>query len=187
MIGFSTKSFGQPSNYLSIQYAVSFATGDLDEFISKASWRGILVEYRAAVNENLYAGLDAGWNVFYEKKDYDTYTLDTRSLSGIQYRYQNSVPLLASADYQITSGSPLKPYLGLGIGTIYSERAIDMNLYRWEETTWQFALKGELGVLYDFSFHSSLKFAAKFYNGFKTETLDNQGYFSLSLGMLWSL
>lgn len=43
-------------------------------------------------------GVDAGWNVFYEKKDYDTYTGGTESLSGIQYRYQNSVPLLASAD-----------------------------------------------------------------------------------------
>ena len=92
-----------------------------------------------------------------------------------------------SADYLIKSDTPLKPFVGLGIGTMYSERATDMNLYRVLENTWHFALKGELGMLYELSYNSSVKFAAKYYNGFKTNTLDTQGYFSLSLGMAWTL
>jgi outer membrane protein len=180
------RSFGQDS-YLTMQYAVSFATGDMSDYISAVSWRGFLMEYRGEVNDHLLLGVDVGWNVFYEKKEKDTYTVGTESLSGVQYRYQNEVPMLGTLDYLISSEGPVLPYVGLGIGTIYSERATDMNLYRLEQNTWQFALKGEVGVLYELSYASSIKLAAKYYNGFKTGTLENQGYFSISLGMAWTL
>lgn len=183
----STKSFSQQGNYMSVQYAVSFGTGDLGEYISKVSWRGALVEYRGAVANNIMVGFDLGWNVFYEKKDYDTYTIGSESLSGIQYRNQNMVPILFAADYLIMNEGALKPYVGLGIGTMYAERATDMNLYRWTQNPWQFAMKGELGLLYEVSYSSAIKFAVKYYNGFKTGSLDNQGYVSLSLGLAWDL
>lgn len=183
----SSKSYAQQDSYISVQYAVSFGTGDLSDYISKTSWRGVQMEYRNPVRSNLLVGLDVAWNVFYERKDYDTYTVDTRSLSGVQYRYQNEVPILASVDYLISSENALKPYIGFGLGTIYSERATDMNLYRMREKTWQFALKGEVGLLYEINYSSAVKFAAKYYNAFKTETLDSQGYFSISLGMAWDL
>jgi opacity protein-like surface antigen len=183
----ATKGYGQQGSYVSAQYEVSFGTGDLAEYISPASWRGFLMEYRAAVRSNLMLGIDVGWNVFYEKKARDTYSEGNASLTGIQYRYQNQVPLLVSADYLIKSDTPLKPFIGLGLGTMYSERSTEMNLYRIAETTWHFAVKGELGLLYELSYNSSMKFAAKYYNAFKTNTLDSQGYFSLSLGMAWDL
>lgn len=183
----STKSYGQHDSYISAQYSVSFTTGDMAEYISKASWRGILLEYRGEVTANLMLGFDVGWNVFYEKKDYDTYTVGTESLSGIQYRYQNQVPILGTADYVFSPDNALRPYVGLGIGTMYSERATDMNLYRMKENSWQFAMKGEVGVLYEISYTSSIKLAVKYYNGFKTNTLDNQGFLSINLGMAWAL
>jgi len=183
----TTKSYAQQESYMSLQYSVSFGSGDLGDYISAASWRGALLEYRSALRGNLMVGVDLGWNVFYEKKDYDTYTVDTESLSGTQYRYQNAVPILVSADYLILSEGALKPYVGLGIGTLYSERSTDMGMYRWKQNPWQFAVKGELGVLYALSYNTSVKFAAKYYNGFKSNSLDGQSYFSLNLGMAWTL
>lgn len=183
----TTKSFGQQDSYMSVQYSVSFGLGDMSDYISKASWRGILVEYRGYVTSNVFVGFDAGWNVFYEKKDYDTYSQGTETLSGVQYRYQNQVPLLATVDYIFSPDNALKPYVGLGIGTMYSERATDMNLYRLKQNSWQFAMKGELGVLYEISYTSSVKLALKYYNGFKTGKLDNQGFMSINLGMAWAL
>ena len=79
---FATKAHAQ-TTYLSLQYEVSFGTGDLGEFISKASWRGALIEYRAGLSDKLLVGADVGWNVFYEKKDYDTYTQGTVGLHRI--------------------------------------------------------------------------------------------------------
>ena len=183
----TAKSYGQQDSYMSVQYSVSIPTGDMGEYISKASWRGVLIEYRGYVKSNLFVGIDAGWNVFYEKKDSDTYTQGTETLTGVQYRYQNQVPLLATIDYLIVSDKALKPYVGLGIGTMYSERSTDMNLYRLKQNSWQFAVKGEVGVLYEMSYSSAVKFAVKYYNGFKTNSLGNQGYLSINLGMAWAL
>lgn len=183
----TTKSFGQQDSYMSVQYSVSFGTGDMSEYISKTSWRGILLEYRGYVSSQVFAGVDVGWNVFYEKKDYDTYTQGTESLSGIQFRYQNQVPILATLDYLFMNDSEIRPYIGLGIGTMYSERATDMNLYRLKQNSWQFAVKGEVGLLYEVSYSSSIKLAAKYYNGFKTGKMENQGFFSINLGMAWAL
>ncbi len=183
----TAKSYGQQDSYMSVQYSVSFGTGDMGDYISKTSWRGMLIEYRGYVSSKIFVGMDAGWNVFYENKDYDTYTQGTESLSGIQYRYQNQVPLLATLDYLIVTDKALKPYVGLGIGTMYSERSTDMNLYRYELNSWQFALKGEVGLLYEINYSSAVKLAVKYYNGFKTNSLGNQGYVSVNLGMAWSL
>ena len=88
-------------SYISTSYTMSFASGDLSDYISNASFRGGVVEYRGYVSNNIVAGVDVGWNVFYERLDYATYTKETQSLSGVQYRYSNQVPVLAAIDYMI--------------------------------------------------------------------------------------
>jgi opacity protein-like surface antigen len=95
-------------------------------YISQPSFRGGLIEYRKAIKDNVLVGVDFGWNVFYEKKDADTYTSGTEALSGVQYRTQNAIPILVSAEYFLSTENALKPYVGLGIGTMYLERSTDM-------------------------------------------------------------
>ena len=187
LVVFTQSAYSQQSGYWSFQYAMGFGTGDLGEYISAPSFRGGLIEYRKAIKDNLLVGVDFGWNVFYEKKDHDSYTRETETLSGIQYRTQNALPMLVSAEYFLSTDKPLKPYVGLGIGTMYTERATDMGTWRLEENPWSFAVKPELGLLYELSFSTSFKLAAKYYNGFKTGQLDNQGYFSISAGFAFHL
>lgn len=170
-------------NHLSIQYDMSFSTGDMGDYISSPSFRGTSMQYRYAVSDRFLVGIDVAWNVFYEKKDYDSYTRGTQTLSGIQYRYQSEVPLLAAVDYVLSPDTKLTPYLGLGVGTMYSERTLDMGMYRWEENPWHFALKPEVGLLYDFSQGTSAKVAAKYYYGLEAGDLASQGYFSVSIGL----
>lgn len=185
---FAQSAYGQQPGYLSFQYAMGFGAGDLGEYISAPSFRGALLEYRQPVNDNLLVGMDLGWNVFYEKMDYATYTVGTESLSGVQYRYQNEIPILVSADYLLSTENAFKPYVGLGIGTMYTERSTDMNLYRMEQNPWHFAVKPEVGFLYELSFSTSFKFGAKYYYGFKAGNLDEpQGYISLSAGLAFHL
>jgi len=183
----SKNAYSQQPGYWSFQYAIGFGTGDLGEYISAPSFRGGLIEYRKAIKDNVLAGVDVGWNVFYEKKDADTYTSGTEALSGVQYRTQNAIPMLLSAEYFLSTENPLKPYVGFGIGTMYLERSTDMGQWRIQENPWSFAIKPELGFLYEMSFSTSFKLAAKYYNGFKTGQLDNQGYFSLSAGFAFHL
>ena len=184
---FSKNTYSQQPGYWSFQYATGFGTGDLGDYISAPSFRGGLIEYRKAIKDNVLVGVDFGWNVFYEKKDADTYTSGTEALSGVQYRTQNALPMLVSAEYFLATDNALKPYVGLGIGTMYLERSTDMGQWRLEENPWSFAVKPELGLLYEMSFSTSFKLAAKYYNGFKTGQLENQGYFSISAGLAFHL
>jgi hypothetical protein len=180
-------AYCQQPGYWSVQYATGFGSGDLAEYISQPSFRGGLIEYRKAIKDNVLVGAELGWNVFYEKKDADTYTSGTEALSGIQYRTQNAIPILVSAEYLLSTENALKPYVGFGIGTMYSERSTDMGQWRVQENPWSFAVKPELGLLYEMSYSTSFKLAAKYYNAFKTGQLDSQGYFSVSAGLAFNL
>lgn len=174
-------AFSQAENYIAINYDMSFGTGDLGDFISAPSFRGASAQYRYAVTDNVLVGIDAAWNVFYEKKDYDSYTSGTMTLSGVQYRFQNQVPLLVSADYLFMADKDFRPYIGLGLGTVYSERNVEMGIWVIEDNPWQFAMKPEAGFLYKISYGTSLKLGVKYNVGLGGD-LGTQGYVSVSAG-----
>lgn len=168
--------------YTAIQYVVSFGSGDLGDYISKTSFRGAVFEYQRNISKNVSAGVELGWNTFYEKKDYDTYTFESASLSGIQYRYSNSFPILVTAEYNLKPDDMLKPYANFGIGTMYTKRNTDMGMWTLEEKAWHFALKPEIGMLLEVKPGAAFKIAAKYYVGFKSGDLETQSYFSISGG-----
>jgi len=170
------------SGYTAIQYVMSFGSGDIGEYISKPSFRGAVFEYQRSINENVSAGIELGWNVFYEKKDYDTYSFETASLSGVQYRYSNNFPMLVTVEYNLKPDNMLKPYANLGIGTMYTRRNTDMGIWTLEEKAWHFALKPEIGVLLEVSPGAAFKIAAKYYVGFKSGDLETQSYFGITGG-----
>jgi len=181
----ANKGYSQQS-YISASYSIGFASGDLSDYISAASFRGTSLEYRGYVTNNISAGVDLGWNVFYDKLDYDTYTQGTRSLSGLQYRYSNQVPVFASADYMISPGEKFNPYVGFGLGTMYSKRETDMGMYTiMDETAWHFAIKPEIGAIVEYNRAIDLKLSAKYITGFKAGDLPTQSYFSLNFGFVF--
>ena len=179
-----TSVFSQTENHISVQYDMSFGIGDLGDYISSGSFRGASFQYRNAVAHNILLGGDIAWNVFHEKKDYDSYTSGTQTLSGVQYRYQNQVPILICADYVISPDKDFQPYIGLGLGTMYTERNTQMGIWYIEENPWQFALKPELGLMYKFSYSSAFKLGVKYYTGFGGD-LGTQGYVTVSVGFAW--
>ncbi len=152
----------------SMNYSMAFPTGDLSDFIDKPSFRGVSVDWRStlASNPNLALGFDFGWNVFYKKEAERAYTYQTATLYGTQYRYTNSFPMLGAVDY-IWDMDKLKPFAGLGIGTVFNVRDNDVGLYRFEDKTWHFALKPEIGLMYQVSPEMGFKVAAKYYQAFK--------------------
>jgi outer membrane protein len=162
---------------------MGFASGDMAEFISKPSFRGFVFQYRHPFTPNIAAGFDLGWNVFYERKDYDTYEANNASLSGVQFRYHNEIPLYISGEYYFKPEGPLNPFAGLGIGTIYSERNTDMGVWRVVEDAWQFALKPEVGLLYMFNESAGFKLAAKYNLGFAGGDLDAQSFIAIDAGL----
>ena len=172
------------SGLFSIQYSMGLATGDLKDFNSSASFRGMSFEYRYLIQPDLSVGLETGYNLFYDREDYATYTQGTVSLSGIQYRYTHAVPVLATFDYYLKPDNQFNPFVGLGLGTLYTYRDLDMGMFTMESDVWQFALRPQVGVLITTP-SADLIVAAKYFSGFKANDTEGQQYFSLNIGLVF--
>jgi hypothetical protein len=183
--GFSSHTvFGQ-AKLTTLEYTVGFGMGDLNDFIGKPSFRGATLEYHKMMHSNIGVGFELGWSAFYEALDYDTYTLGTASLSGKQYRYCSTVPVLASANYYLKPGKEVNPFAGIGIGAQFSRSDIDMGIFNNRVDTWHFALKPEVGVICRIAATTGLVFSAKYYQSFKTEESDPRSYFAGNIGLVW--
>jgi len=174
------------SGYTSFQYQIGFGMGDLGDYISKTSFRGAVFDYQKNMTSNISVGLELAWNTFYEDMEDGTYTDGTVSLSGKQFRYSNMFPMLVNAEYYFISEGPVKPYFNLGLGTMYTIRTTDMGIWRVEDKVWQFALKPELGVIYEAGYNTSLKLEAKYYTGFGS-SLETQSFLAISTGFVFNI
>lgn len=173
------------SSKFTISYPVAFATGDLADYIKPVSFRGLSFDYTKMINRNVGLGLSTGWNVFYEELAYDTYTVGNESISGKQYRYSNSVPLLFTGSYYVKPNEKINPFARLGIGTIYTRRNTDMGIYTYEQEAWNFALAPEVGILVEVMDELNTAISIQYYNGFQAgnELDKSQSYFALKIGV----
>ena len=92
-------------SFTSVQYSMGIPTGGLKTHVDKISWRGFTFEYQKEVAPSVSVGVNFAWSTFYERKDYDSYTRDNATLSGVQYRYDNLFPMLVNAHYTIGTGT----------------------------------------------------------------------------------
>src|SRR5262245_23915948 len=135
-------------NFVMLEYPVGFPQGNLKEYIEKNCWRGLGFGYRYLADDNFAVGIDLSDNLFYERKDQATYTWETTSITGVQYRYENIFNVSAQADYVLGYGEDFRPFLGIGAGAMYVTRDTDFGVYRFHQDAWQFLLQPEVGFSY---------------------------------------
>ena len=178
-----TSGFAQSSSF-SIQYSIGFG-GNMNNYISSTSLRGATFEYKVNPSPNFSIGLDAGWNYFYERRAYDSYTKGTLTLSGIQYRYSHSVPIFVTSSYYFSPGDQINPFVGMGVGTMFVSRYTDMGIYRVTEDNWHFALKPEAGIRVSANPDMDLTFAFRYNHAFATSDVMEQSYMTFNIGFVW--
>jgi hypothetical protein len=178
-----TQLKAQESLY-SIQYSMGFGMGDLKEFNEAASFRGMSFEYRYMMQPAIGVGFETGYNLFYDRMDYATYTKGTESISGIQYRYTHAVPVLAAFDYYLKPDTQFNPFVGLGVGTLYTFRDIDMGMFTQESDVWQFALRPQIGAIISTP-AADVIVGAKYFSGFKANDTEGQQYFTINVGLVF--
>jgi len=180
-IAVSAGAFAQ--SHFDAAYSIGFGTGDMGDFISKPSFRGITFDYRYSFQPNMAVGFNIGWNTFYSEEASSTYTVDNRSLTGKQYRYSNNMPMLATFTYFMSPDEFISPYATLGVGTMYVRRNTDMNLYTLEEEGWPFVIQPEIGVRFRTSDNVGAVISVKYLNGVKAGDFSAaQSYLTLNLG-----
>jgi len=170
----------------SFQYSMGFTQGDFKDFIEKASYRGVSFDYRKLLNDgSVGIGVDISWNVFDEKKDYASYTDGTKTLSGVQFRYTGALPMLATLDYYFKPGEDLNPFIGLGVGTVYTHNDVDMGLYYSQKDAWHFAVKPEAGFIFKASHDMGVILVAKYFNALSTDDVAARNYLTVNVGLAW--
>lgn len=179
-----SSSYAQHS--VALQYSLNFPTGNTSDYIGNVSPRGATLDYRYRIMPDLSVGFSTAWYSFYEEKSYDTYTSSNGAIdiTGKQYRYINSSPLLFTVDYYLATGETISPFIGLGIGTTYNRLDTDIGLYEIEQESWQFTLAPEVGIQVPFADALSGYLSLRYNNSFETADLDKQAYLTLNIGLL---
>ena len=177
--------FAQSHGVFIISYPIAFPMGDLNDYSSSTSFRGINVEFGKEVRPNLIAEIETGWNVFYQEVPEQVYTEQTASISGKQFRYTNAVPIIAGAKWVLKSHNNLIPYAGLGLGTMYADRSTDFGLYRISTDAWQFCIRPELGITFKSRNGPAAMLGVKYYSSFNSSDLDGQSYFTVNIGIVF--
>lgn len=169
------------------QYAINFPLGNTADYIEEASFRGISLDYRYFIQPNIAVGVGTGWYTFYEKQDYGTYSSDdgALSVSGVQYRYINSAPILFVGDYYFSPEEKMSPFVGLGIGVTYNEINTEMGQFYVDIDTWQFSLAPEVGIRIGGITGAWGFLSARYNNSFETSELDGQSYLTLNVGVMF--
>jgi opacity protein-like surface antigen len=171
----------------SLQYAINFPLGNTGDYIGEPSFRGISLDYRYHVSPMIAVGIGTGWYTFYEKQDYGTYTSsdEALSVSGVQYRYINSMPLLFTGDYYFSPEEKFSPFVGLGIGVTYNEVNTEMGQFYVDTDTWQFSLAPEVGARIGTASSVWGVISARYNNCFETSELEAQSYLTLNIGVMF--
>ena len=177
---------GLAQSSFSIQYSMGFG-GNMNNFVSSTSLRGATFEYKLYPQPNISIGIDAGWNHFYERRAYDSYTGSNgaTTYTGVQFRYADAVPIFVTTSYYFSPGEKFNPFIGVGIGTMYVSRYLDMGSWRVTEDDWHFALKPEAGVLVSANPDMDIIFCLRYNNAFETNDTKDQTYMTFNIGFVW--
>lgn len=159
---------------LNLNYQISLPMNQVKDFTDKASFRGFDIEYHHFIADRFSVGAAIGWDVYY--KDKKNATGDFRfsgsdniyTITGNQYRYINTVPMLAIGRYYFTdNNSVVRPFVGLGIGTSWTERRLEVGQFSSTISRWQFALAPEVGMYIPISDQFAFNVGARYNYGTK--------------------
>jgi len=160
--------------------------GDFKDLVDKTSFRGVDINIIYGINDKLGAGLNIGFQDFYQKFPRAVYKLsDGSDISAVITNSVQTIPFLATAKYNFSS-SGIQPYASAGVGgsvVLYrqylGEAANDFNKI-------SFAARPSLGVYIPFKKDGEvgLNIAANYtYIPYKEAGVSNLSYVGFTVGV----
>ncbi|WCT14467.1 outer membrane beta-barrel protein [Mucilaginibacter jinjuensis] len=133
-----------------VGYEVAIPTNT--NYLTKTSWSGARFDYRRMINQNVSVGIGVSFNSFNQYFKEQTYQRPdgTGAVTSDMIRQIYTTPITASVQYYFP-GKMIKPYVGLGLGTEYSEQNAYLNIYSISTKNWGFAVRPEIGATTKFN------------------------------------
>jgi hypothetical protein len=166
-----------------LAYEPAVPTGDLRDFSDDSfSWRGMGLDGRRWMRDDISVGVSVSWNVFHSRFDDQVFSQPGQDVYGTQLRDVNIVPIYVNAHYYTGQPHGWRWFLGLNLGTMYADYRLDMGLYNYREENWHLALAPEVGLKFPYTMllgYVSLRWN----NGFAAGDVDEISYFAIRVGV----
>jgi opacity protein-like surface antigen len=149
-IGLWNQSSAQKSftNLFGLAWEISIPNNN--GFLDKTSLAGGRFDYRHMLKSvPVSFGVAVAWNSYEQYIPTQTvyYKNGNSAITTDMDRIIYTVPILATAHYYFNNGKMAMPYIGVGVGTQYSEQTIYYNIFEDDYNNWGFAVRPEIGVL----------------------------------------
>lgn len=166
-----------------VTYEMAVPTGAVKDFSQDSfSWRGVGLEGRKFIKQEVSIGLGFSWNVFHSEGKNITWSQPGQDITGTQFRDVNAVPIYANIFWNWGQRQGWRPFLGLNAGTMYTEHRLDLGLYSFRENNWRFAAAPEIGVR--LPYNVLLGYVSVRWNyATPAGDLDEVSYFSIRVGI----
>jgi Outer membrane protein beta-barrel domain len=175
----------QAQTWYAVTYQPAQPLSNTKEFTDNFGWRGIGLDFKKVVKPNVAVGLSFGWQVFEQQTD-EVVSAFGVDISGDQFRYINSFPLLANVAYFFGKQGGTRPYLAANVGTYIMEHRLDIGLYSISETNWHFGFGPEAGIAFPVRPELAVLVNGRYNYALSAGSTDDQSYASFSLGLAWT-
>ena len=139
----SFAAFGQ--EYMTtLTYTISAPAGETTSFIESSSYLGLSFDGRKFILPFISVGFYTGWQVFYENGDVPI-NVDQGTISGNQYRYLNTFPIMLNAHLYIGPDQCIRPYIGINAGAYFTWKRLNIGVLTAEEKKWVLTYIDALG------------------------------------------
>ena len=190
----SAQIFAQDDHF-GISWDITIPMGETADYVGETSWLGFTMQWRKFMTDNVSVGFSFSWNVLHQRS-FETQsfkvTVDgfereiTGDLSGEQFRYLNSFPILVRGHYYLGDpyDSKIRPYAGAGIGMTPIQQRTEIGVVAITDTNWHFTLAPEIGLLIPLD-QLSLFAAANYNYAFKVNNTIDHSFITINIGLMF--
>lgn len=145
----SAQSGFLPTRFVAVGWDINTPLNNTG-FIDNTSASGLSVQGRYFVSEHISVGGEIAWASLYEYAPRETYTFENGAVTTDLYKFNYLLPITANAHYYLMPDRKVSPYVGLGVGAMYSQQDFYFNVYNLSFSKWGYLVKPEVGALFKF-------------------------------------
>ncbi|MDF3053055.1 MAG: OmpW family [Geminicoccaceae bacterium] len=169
----------------SLTYQPAQPLSNTEDFTEGFTWRGAGYDLKKFLQPDLAVGLSLGWHVFDEQTD-EVISAFGVDVSGDQFRYVNSWPILINATYFLGTPGRTRPFVTGHLGMYVMEHRIDVGLYSIRDTKVHFGLAPEAGVAFPVGGNLAAVLSGRYNYAFSANDIPQQSYVTVGIGLAWS-
>ena len=162
-------------------------SGDFKNVVDKTSLRGADVTILYGINDKFSAGLNIGFQDFYQKFPRSVYKLsDGSDISAVLTNSIQTLPILATAKYSFLPQARIQPYATAGVGGAIVLNRQYIGEYPNETNKFSFAAKPGAGVYIPFRKQGEVgvNLGVNYnYIAYKQDDISNLSYIGFTIGI----